>query len=97
MHANQGFYKSEKVNELLSESAPYLTVLHPFTLCLCCNHNQDGNFFVLVEESPAHHPPHQHDKGPDAHKPESNHTLNPFSYLEGLQSQTKQHSQFSVK
>lgn len=47
MHGNQGFYKSEKV---LFESSPYLTVPHPFTLCLhriSFNHSQDGRLFVL--------------------------------------------------
>lgn len=49
MHANQGFYKSEKVNELIFESPPYLTVPHSSHSALTVlpfNHNQDGKFFV---------------------------------------------------
>lgn len=60
MHANQGFYKSDKVSELLFESAPYLTVPHPFTLCLhriSFNTISQSGWKILraVEQSTIHH------------------------------------------
>lgn len=56
MHVNRGFYKPERVNEVLFESVPYLTVPHPSTRCLhliSFNHTQDGKLFVLQKS-------HQH-------------------------------------
>lgn len=73
MHATQGFYKSEQVNELLSESAPYLTVPHPFTICLHripFDPSQNGKLFVLWNrhQSTIHHI--SMTKDPDTHNPE---------------------------